>query len=228
MKEDACVQILRDASPFKPDHKNKTDGLLLLSDIYDACIPTAFFDPQYSGILDKLRYGNEGKTRGQKRCSLPQMDECAIRQFLREIQRVLRPSGHLFLWVDKYHLSEGIHPWLADTDFQIVDLITWDKMRFGMGYRSRRQAEYLLVLQKPPIRAKGCWMIHNIPDVWQEKTIKTHAHSKPIELQKKLILATTKENDFVLDPAGGGYSVFEACKGCNRHFIGGDIAYGED
>ena len=79
MKEDACVQILRDASPFKPDHKNKTDGLLLLSDIYDACIPTAFFDPQYRGVLDKLRYGNEGKTRGQKRCSLPQMDECAIR-----------------------------------------------------------------------------------------------------------------------------------------------------
>ena len=118
--------------------------------------------------------------------------------------------------------------WLTDTSLKIVDLITWDKRKFGMGYRSRRQAEYLLVLQKPPVRAKGCWKIHNIPDVWQERTLKTHAHSKPIELQKQLILATTNEGEYVLDPASGGYSVFAACKLAGRHFIGGDIAFGDD
>ena len=220
--------ILRSASPFKSDHKNKTDGLLLLADICDECIPTAFFDPQYRGVLDKLKYGNEGKNRGQARCRLAQMTDAVILMFIKEINRVLRPSGHLFLWVDKFHLSEGVQPWLADADLQIVDLITWDKMRFGMGYRSRRQADYLLVLQKKPIRAKGCWRLHNIPDVWQERTPKTHAHSKPVELQKQLILATTNEGEYVLDPASGGYSVLEACKRTERRFIGGDIAYGEN
>lgn len=221
-------QILRSDSFFKPDHKNKTDGLLLLADIQDGCLPTAFFDPQYRGVLDKLHYGNEGQGRGKQRCSLPQMSEDVIKRFITEIERILCPSGHLFLWVDKFHLCQGVQSWLSDTQFQIVDLITWDKMKFGMGYRSRRQAEYLLVLQKPPVRAKGCWKIHNIPDVWQERTIKAHAHSKPVELQRQLILATTREGDFVLDPASGGYSVFDACQGCNRHFIGGDITYGED
>lgn len=48
---------------------------------------------------------------------------------------------------------------------------------------------------KKPVRAKGCWLSHSIPDVWLEKITKTHPHSKPIELQKVLILATTEEGD---------------------------------
>ena len=96
-----------------------------------------------------------------------------------------------------------------------------------MGYRSRRKSEYLLVLQKAPVRAKGCWTDHDIPDVWAEKTTKVHPHSKPVELQQRLIKATTKEGGFVLDPAAGGYSVLEACKRAGREFIGGDIVFGE-
>lgn len=62
----------------------------------------------------------------------------------------------------------------------------------------------------------------------KKKTTKVHPHSKPIELQRRLILATTNEGDVVLDPASGGYSVFEACKQANRDFLGGDISFGED
>ncbi len=97
-----------------------------------------------------------------------------------------------------------------------------------MGYRSRRKSEYLLVLQKSPIRAKGGWTDHAIPDVWAEKTTKVHPHSKPVELQERLIAATTKEGDYVLDPAAGGYSALEACRSVGKDFIGGDIAFGEE
>ena len=107
-------------------------------------------------------------------------------------------------------------------------MITWNKGKIGMGYRTRRKAEYLIVFQKSPIRAKGCWKDHTIPDVWEEPTEKKHPHSKPIELQRKLIEAVTEEHETVLDPAAGGYSVFEACKLSGRSFIGGDIEYGED
>lgn len=208
---------------FKANQKNKIDGLELLSEIDDQYVDTVFFDPQYRGLLDKLNYGNEG-ARESARFDLPQMTEEQIAQFIKEIRRVLKPQGHLFLWVDKYHLCTGIHKWIRGLDLKIVDMIVWDKGRIGMGYRSRSKSEYILVLQRMPVRAKGCWRLHDIPDVWTEKIEKKHYHYKPVGLQKKLILCTTDEGGVVLDPAAGGYSVLEACREAgNRVFIGGDI-----
>ena len=212
---------------YKTNFKNKTDGLLLLSALPSSSVKTAFFDPQYRGLLDKMKFGNEGQNRAKERCSLTQMTEDTIQDFIKEIDRVLLPSGHLFLWVDKFHLCQGVLKWLADTDMNLVDMVTWNKEKIGMGFRTRRQSEYLIVCQKSPVRAKGCWTLHTIPDVWTEKIKKTHTHSKPIELQKQLILATTNEGDLVCDPASGGYSVFDACKATGRTFIGGDIEFGD-
>ena len=210
------------------NYKNKIDGLVLLKGLDTESVKVAFFDPQYRGVLDKLSYGNEGVGRGKARSSLQQMDLGTIIKFINEINRVLLPSGHLFLWVDKFHLCQGVLEWFMHTDLNLVDMITWDKDKIGMGYRTRRKSEYLIVFQKKPIRAKDVWKSHSIPDVWTEKVVKTHPHSKPINLQKTLIEATSNEGDLILDPAAGGYSVFEACKIINRNFIGGDIEYGED
>lgn len=206
--------------------KLKLNGLELLSKIENNLIKICFFDPQYRGVLDKLNYGNEGKSRGKKRSSLSQMDETLIKTFIDEIYRVLSPSGYLFLWVDKFHLMEGVKPWLK-SDFEVVDMITWNKLKMGMGYRSRRQSEYLIIIQKHPKLAKKTWTIHNIPDVWDEKiTSKIHTHQKPYELQKQLILATTNESDLVLDPCAGSFTILNICKEINRNFIGTDIEFG--
>ena len=133
---------------YKINEKNLVDGLTLLSNINDKSVSTAFFDPQYRGILDKLKYGNEGESRGKARCELIQMDEDTIIKFIFEINRVLKDSGHLFLWVDKFHLCQGILEWLIDTKLNIVDMIVWNKGKIGMGYRTRRKSEYLIILQK--------------------------------------------------------------------------------
>ena len=200
------------------------DGLEFLSKIQDSAAKAVFFDPQYRGVLDKLSYGNEGKSRGKKRASLQQMPEPMIIEFLKEINRVLEKSGHLFLWIDKFHLCSGIHTWIENTSLEIVDLITWDKQTFGMGYRTRRRAEYCMVLQKKPKRAKGIWTDHGIPDVWPEKSCqKIHPHAKPLELQKRLISAVTQPEDLIIDPAAGSFSVLEAAKSQNRNFLGCDI-----
>lgn len=199
----------------------------MLADINDGTVTAAFFDPQYRGVLDKLKYGNEGKLRGKARCSLTQMDNDTIAKFVAEIDRVMKQSGHLFLWIDKFHLCQGVSGWIDNTDLNIVDMIVWDKCQIGMGYRTRRKSEYLIVLQKSPVKAKGFWTDHSIADVWTEKVNKNHPHSKPIELQRRLITATTTEGDVVLDPAAGGYSVLEACKLSGRTFIGCDIAFGD-
>lgn len=208
---------------FPFNTKLKMDGLTLLKSLEDYSVSVVFFDPQYRGVLDKMNYGNEGE-RQIKRSKLIQMDEKKIISFVREINRVLKPSGHLFLWTDKFHLCEGIADWLKKTDLAIVDMVVWNKGRIGMGYRTRRSSEYLLILQKTPIRSKGIWQIKNIPDVWTEKiTDKKHPHQKPLELQKILIEAVSNINDLVVDPAAGSYSILEACLLTKRTFLGCDI-----
>ena len=202
------------------------DGLELLKSLESHSVDLCFFDPQYRGVLDKMRYGNEGE-RQKGRSALIQMSEESIKSFIAEINRVLKPSCYLMLWIDKFHLCEGVGSWLDSTILHVVDLITWDKCRMGMGYRTRRQSEYLLVLQKKPIKAKGTWNLHNIRDIVSEKIPKEeallHPHSKPRGLQKDLILACTQEGDIVLDPAAGSFGVFECCKETNRNFLGTNL-----
>ena len=208
---------------FRLNERMKMDGLEFLRQFKEDNIVVVFFDPQYRGVLDHLKYGNEGKRRGQARGALPQMTE-TIPQFIQHIARILRPSGHLFLWVDKFHLCQGIGDWLADTTLDIVDMITWDKGRIGMGYRTRRCSEYVFVIQKRPRRAKGIWRLHTIPDVWRESVpLVKSGHPKPIGLQGELIKAVSQVGDIVMDPAAGSFSVLEACRQHKRHFLGCDI-----
>lgn len=209
-------------APFLADAPNVADGLTLLRALSPAGFPLCIFDPQYRGVLDKQKYGNEG-SRQQERSVLPQMDEAQIISFVKEIDRVLMPSGHLLLWVDKYHLCTGIAHWLSATSLNTVDLIVWNKERFGMGYRTRRVSEYCLVLQKAPLRAKGVWRLHDIPDVWAEKVEGGFTHAKPVGLQSRLIECLTNPGEIVLDPAAGSYSVLMACKRTNRRFVGCDV-----
>ena len=210
--------------PLVVDKRLAMDGLAFLAALPSGSMPAAFLDPQYRGVLDRMAYGNEGQSRERARVALPQMTEDQIARFVAGIDRCLIPSGHLFLWIDKFHLCTGIAHWLEGTSLETVDLLTWDKQRMGMGYRTRRQAEYLVVLQKSPKRAKGVWAVHNIPDVWGEKVARTgHAHCKPVGLQAELISAVTGARDIVIDPAAGSFSVMEACRRTGRRFLGCDI-----
>ncbi|MCE2437190.1 MAG: hypothetical protein J4F97_04175 [Pseudomonadales bacterium] len=209
---------------LQPNTRLKMDGIEFLGKLPAKSVPVAFFDPQYRGVLDKLSYGNEGANRGQRRAALVQMGKDLILEFLRGIDAALIPSGHLFLWVDKFHVCEGVGSWLAGTELGIVDLVTWDKETFGMGYRTRRRAEYCVVLQKLPRRAKGVWKIHNITDVHSEPVSRRdHPHAKPVDLQGKLMSAVSEEEDYVIDPAAGSFSVLEAARECGRTFLGCDL-----
>lgn len=207
-----------------PNTRLKMDGLELLSHLPTESVPVAFLDPQYRGVLDKMNYGNEGESREKRRCALMQMPEELIREFIRSIDACLMPSGHLFLWMDKFHLCQGFKTWFEATRLEIVDLIVWNKDRMGMGYRSRRVSEYCVVLQKHPRKAKGVWQIHTIRDVWLERTkTRDHPHQKPIALQSELIAAVSNEGDYVVDPAAGSFSVMAAAHAKNRNFIGCDL-----
>ncbi len=217
---------------FLLNKENMTDGLKLLELLPDECSKLVFFDPQYRQGLDKLKYGNEN-SRQKERALLTSMSDDLIKEFISQIHRVLLPSGYLMLWMDKFLLAEGFNYLLGNSRdigekprFQKVDLITWNKMKIGMGYRTRRKCEYLAILQKQPIKAKSTWSKHNIPDVWDEKIFnkdKDHVHQKPEGLTKALIEATTNPGDLVIDPAAGSFMVMKAANSIGRQFIGCDI-----
>jgi site-specific DNA-methyltransferase (adenine-specific) len=174
------------------------DALALLQALPGDCTPLVFFDPQYREVMDKLKYGNEG-ARQKQRFGLPQMTSACCR----EAVRVLWPRGYLMQWIDAFRLCQGYHLRIADV-LKCVDLIAWDNQRQGQGYRARRRGSYLLVLQKPPIKAKATWRDHKIPDRWIEKIDrKLHPHIKPIGPIARLIGSVTEPRDLVVDPAAG-------------------------
>jgi site-specific DNA-methyltransferase (adenine-specific) len=207
---------------FALNERNQADGLELLRALEPDSFSLCIFDPQYRGVLEKQRYGNEG-SRQKERSVLPQMQEAQIISFIKAIDKILMPSGHLLLWMDKFHLCTGIGHWLAGTDLKTVDLVVWNKQRMGMGYRTRRMSEYCLVVQKAPLRAKGVWLVHDIPDVMEERLQSKFTHAKPVHLQARLIEALTNPGDVVIDPAAGSYSVLEACRRTDRQFLGCDL-----
>ena len=211
--------------PLPLNQRNQCDGLELLAALKPESIPLCVFDPQYRGVLDKMRYGNEGVSRGRRRSALPQMSEETITEFIAGISAALIPSGHLFLWTDKFHLCMGVGTWLEDGELEVVDLVTWNKGRMGMGYRTRRVTEHMVILQKPPTCVGPGWQHDDIPDVVTEKVKRVgNVHPKPVNLQARLITAVTDPGDVVLDPAAGSYSVMTAAHQAGRQFLGCDIA----
>ena len=104
-------------------------------------------DPQYRTILDAMDYGNEG-ARQRDRVALPQMCDELIGLFGWEADRIIMPSGYVMLWTDKIgscsppqiivNGRKVVHATM--NGFKLVDRITWDRQKLGMGYRSRAQS----------------------------------------------------------------------------------------
>lgn len=201
------------------------DGYALLRALPENSAKLAFFDPQYRGLLDAMNYGNEGE-RQKKRSQLPQMSEEQIGRWVRRIAQVLKPSGHLVLWTDKWGIGEAKHrDYMRGADeLQRVDLLCWNGLRPGNGKRFRCVSQYAVIIQKKPIKAAGCWTDHRMRDCWPEHSDRAlHPHAKPAQLLERLIRATTKQGDMVIDPCAGGYGVLEACMLTRRTFIGCDL-----
>lgn len=205
--------------------RQKIDGIELFARLPDRIAKLVICDPQYRTGLDQLKFGNEG-ARQTERARLPQMADSTISFMVEEAERVLKPSGHLALWLDKFSIGTGQHlKYLRRVrHLQVVDLLAWNKLRVGMGRRFRCVTEYLVIAQKQPVRAKDCWTDHRINDCWSESTDRRiHAHAKPYVLTERLIRAVTERGDLVVDPCAGGYGVLEACRSSGREFIGGDL-----
>jgi len=190
----------------------------MLKSLDNKSVSLVFFDPQYekAGSVMFVDYPLHFQSENQ------------IIVILKEIERILKPSGFCLLWVNKEVLkSDRVQNWLIKTTkLNIVDFLVWLKRKIGMGSYFRSSGEYAWLLQKNPTNSKK-FTNRCIPNIWKEDMIgvakRKHPHQKPYFLIRTLIEATTKEEELVVDPCAGSFVVLDACQQTNRNFLGVDL-----
>ena len=77
------------------------------------------------------------------------------------------------------------------------------------------------ILHEKGNQMRSVWAI-NTPKK-EEKIFGKHPTQKSLDLLKRIIIASTNENDLILDPFAGSCTTGVACKMYNRKFVGIDI-----
>lgn len=161
-------------------------------------------------------------------------------QWLQECKRLLKPNGTL--WVSgTYHNIYIIGSILQQLEYKILNNIIWQKRNPppNLSCRFFTHSTETILWAKKNSKAKHFFNykvmkeLNNnkqMKDVWtipgvskREKEFGKHPTQKPIKLLERIILASTKENDLVLDPFNGSGTTGIACLENNRKFVGIDI-----
>ena len=75
-------------------------------------------------------------------------------------------------------------------------------------------------LKKPDKQMRSVWAL-NTPQAWEKKFTK-HPTQKPIDLLRRIVLASTHKGDVVLDPFTGSSTTGLAAHMYGRKFVGMD------
>lgn len=154
-------------------------------------------------------------------------------------RRVLKPSGTI--WVSgTYHNIFDVATCLQEQNFKILNIIVWQKSDPPTTFTDQRfnfSAEYIIWARKEQKVAhyfnydlmKAMNGGVHMPDVWKipapgiwEKKCGKHPTQKPLRLLYRIILASTREGDTILDPFAGSCTTGIAANLLGRNFIGID------
>lgn len=162
------------------------------------------------------------------------------RKWIHECYRILKDDGTI--WISgTFHNIYSIGMALEEEGFKIINNITWQKTNPPPNLACKaftHSTETILWARKdlPKIKYKFNYDLmkqlngnKQMKDVWttsltkpSEKKQGKHPTQKPLELLERIILASTNENDIILDPfCGSGTTGIAAIK-LNRKFIGID------
>lgn len=154
--------------------------------------------------------------------------------------KVLKPNGTI--WISgTLHNIYSVGMALEEESFKILNNITWQKTNPPPNLACRcftHSTETILWAKKADKKAKHYFNYKlmkelnggkQMKDVWtgsltpaREKRFGKHPTQKPVYLLERIILASTHENDVVLDPFCGSSTTGVACKHLGRNYIGID------
>ena len=223
------------------------DSKALLKDFDDKSIDVIFADPPYflsSGGISCHSGKQVNVNKGKWDTSLSIEEKMKFNLlWIKECKRVLKDNGTI--WISgTYHNIYSIGVVLELEGFSLINNITWEKPNPAPNIACRcftHSTETILWARKilknnkkgnhyfnyklmkkinDSKQMKDVWRI-NLPKK-EEKIFGKHPTQKPIDLLNRIILASTKEGDLVLDPFCGSSTTGIACKNLKRKFIGID------
>lgn len=162
------------------------------------------------------------------------------KSWIKECYRVLKDDGTI--WISgTLHNIYSIGMALEEEGFKILNNITWQKTNPPPNLACKtftHSTETILWAKKdlPKLKYKFNYNIikelnnnKQMKDVWttsltkpSEKKQGKHPTQKPIEILEKIILASTDEQDIILDPFCGSSTTGIAANRLNRKYIGID------
>lgn len=168
-----------------------------------------------------------------------EQDMAFNREWLSAARDILKPSGTI--WISgTYHNIFQVNQILAELDFKILNVITWQKTNPPPNLSCRYftySTEFIIWARRdkkiPHFYAYELMKKLNggeqMRDVWTmpaigrwEKAFGKHPTQKPLALLCRILLASTAENEWVLDPFTGSSTTGIACTLLNRRFLGID------
>jgi modification methylase len=165
------------------------------------------------------------------------------RAWLAECRRILKPTGTLWV-IGSYHNIFRVGTILQDLGFWILNDVVWRKTNPMPNFRGRRfaNAHETLIWASPSAEAKSYTFNYDALKVFNDdlqmrsdwllpictgeerlkdaEGTKVHPTQKPEALLYRVLLATTKPGDLVLDPFFGTGTTGAVAKRLGRHFLG--------
>lgn len=220
------------------------DSLELLPRFPAEYVDVIFADPPYF-------LSNDGITcKGGKAVSVNKGDWDKIstleekhefnRRWISLCKKILKPNGTI--WISgTLHNIYSVGFALEQEGFKIMNNITWQKTNPppNLSCRYFTHSTETILWAKKSADAKHYFNYalmkelnggKQMKDVWSgaltpriEKIFGKHPTQKPLYLLEKIILASTREGDLILDPFCGSGTTGVVCKKWGRKFIGIDI-----
>ena len=186
---------------------------------------------KWQGIGTTARMGfGRGKDATESDKFYPTIDARQMMRCLELIDGIMPPDTHTYIMADGDYMPR-ILDWvrrgcdLTGTklafSWQYSKPLVWDKVNAGMGYHWRGTHEYIVMLEKGKRRLNDLGK----QDVLRHKRVTGgYPTEKPFGLIEDLVLNSSKEGDWVLDPFCGGGTTAAVCYKHNRNCVTLDIA----
>lgn len=244
--QDILKKICKDYIYYKDENfcLLKGDSLKLIKKIKPGSINMIFADPPYflsndgitcqSGKMVSVNKGEWDKAEGIKEIHDFNLN------WLGECKRVLNENGAVWL-SGTYHNIYSLGMALFEHEYKILNNVVWYKTNPppNLGCRCFAHANETIIWARKNEKSKHYFNyklmkeINNnkqMKDVWkigqvkkEEKKHGKHPTQKPLELLKRIILASTEEGMVILDPFNGSGTTGIAAAELNRRYIGIDL-----
>jgi modification methylase len=238
----------RGKNSFERDTILTGDSVELLSSLPSQSVDLVFADPPDNlQLSNELHRPDQSRVDGvddewDRFADFAAYDRFS-RDWLGECRRVLKPTGALWV-IGSYHNIFRVGSILQDLGFWILNDVVWRKTNPMPNFRGRRfaNAHETLIWAAPAASAKAYTFNYDALKVFNDdlqmrsdwllpictgeerlkdgKGAKVHPTQKPEALLYRVLLATTKPGDLVLDPFFGTGTTGAVAKRLGRHFIG--------